>query len=130
MGVGVDCVQLLIQSSLAAGLIDDPDAAGKYTCDWHLHRGEEKYLAGLERFAARVDDLELQLIDRPKDFTVDKGNILMWRVGRTFSHSAIVTDWPYIIHSYLPSSIVEEVSIMGTPMAERPMRVYSYWGKR
>lgn len=130
LGAGCDCVQLLIQSSLAAGLIDDADAAGKYTCDWHLHRSEERYLEGLERFAARVDDSEDKLIDRPRDFTAETGDILMFQVGRTFSHSAIVTGWPYIIHSYLPSIIVEEVSILGTPMAERHMRVYSYWGKR
>lgn len=130
IGVGCDCVQLLIQASLAAGLIDDPDAAGRYTCDWHLHRGEERYLAGLERFSVRIDEDDLPLKDRPKDFTVEMGDILMWRVGRTFSHSAIVTSWPFIIHSYLPSIIVEEVTVHGTPMAERPMRVYSYWGKR
>jgi predicted AAA+ superfamily ATPase len=51
----------------------------------------------------------------------------MWRVGRTFSHGGMVTEWPYIIHSYLPSSIVEEVDARHTPMGHRPMRVYSYW---
>ena len=126
LGVGIDCAQLLLQVFAAAGLIDDFDPE-IYTCDWHLHRSEEKYLATIESYAHRTDDSELSLNNRP-DLFVETGDILMWRVGRTFSHSAIVINWPFIIHSYLPSMIVEEVDVRGTPMADRPMRVYSYWG--
>lgn len=126
LGSGVDCAQLLLQSFQAAGLVEDFDP-GMYEVDWHMHRDEEKYLATIERWCHRVDVIEVPSRFR-MDFNPLPGDILMWRVGRTFSHSAIVTSWPFIIHSYLPSSIVEEVDLRGTPMAKRSMRHYSFWG--
>lgn len=127
LGVGIDCAQLLLQTFLSAGLIDDFEP-GQYSSDWHLHRGEERYLEVIERYAHQVDFDETPIEHRSKDFSVEIGDILMWRVGRTFSHSAIVTEWPFIIHAYLPSNIVEEVDVRRTPMSFKPVRVYSYWG--
>jgi len=126
LGSGVDCAQVLSESFFGAGIVERFDV-GKYNFDWHLHRNEEEYLAVIERYCQRIDDNELPLRDRP-GLIVKPANILVWRVGRTFSHGALVTDWPNMIHSYFQSSMVEEVSIVGTPMAKRPMRVYSYWG--
>lgn len=129
LGVGIDCARLLLEAFAGAGLIErfEPDA---YSCDWHLHRSEERYLQTIERYAARIDVNEESIKDRQKAFHVQPADILMWKVGRTFSHSAIVTEWPFIIHAYLPSRIVEEVDVRNTDMAERPCRVYSYWGTR
>jgi cell wall-associated NlpC family hydrolase len=129
LGVGVDCAQLLLQAFAGAGLID-PFEPGSYSCDWHLHRSEEKYLEVIESYARLIDPNEAPIEHRGPDFSVEVGDILMWRVGRTFSHSAIVTEWPFIIHAYLPSSIVEEVDVRHTPMSHRPVRVYSYWGQQ
>jgi cell wall-associated NlpC family hydrolase len=129
LGEGVDCAQLLLQTFVGAGLIP-PFEPNSYSPDWHLHRSEEKYLEVIERYAHQVDFNELPLQQRDQGFNVAMGDILMWRVGRTFSHSAIVTEWPFIIHAYLPSRIVEEVDVIGTPMAVRPVRIYSYWGTR
>lgn len=128
LGSGVDCAQLLSESFFGAGLVDRFDV-GKYNHDWHLHRNEEKYLEVVETYCRRIDDTEASLRDRP-DLWVAPADILVWRVGRTFSHGALVTEWPYIIHSYFPSNMVEEVSIIGTPMAKRPMRIYSFWGTK
>ena len=127
LGVGVDCAQLLLQAFADAGLIA-PFDPGEYNCDWHLHRSEERYLKTIEEYATQVDPDETPLSQRKPLPLIKPGNILMWRVGRTFSHSAIVTEWPFIIHAYLPSRIVEEVDVRGTPMAERPIRIFSYWG--
>jgi NlpC/P60 family putative phage cell wall peptidase len=129
IGVGVDCAQLVLQAFAAAELIDHFEP-GSYSPDWHLHRSEEKYLEVVERYASLVDSSEVAINDRGEDFRVEDGDILMWRVGRTFSHSAIVSSWPFIIHAYLPSRIVEEVDVRGTPMSERPVRIYSYWGSQ
>lgn len=128
LGVGVDCARLLLEVFAGAELIDVFEP-GSYSCDWHLHRGEEKYLEVIERYAKQIDPNETPIEERAKDFRAETGDILMWRVGRTFSHSAIITEWPFIIHAYLPSSIVEEVDVRGTPMSHRPVRVYSYWGQ-
>lgn len=128
LGVGVDCALLLREAFAGAGLIDTFDP-GNYTGDWHLHRGEEKYLATVEAYATLISSESNTSIDQlPEELYFDPGTILLWQVGRTFSHSAMVTRWPFIIHSYLPANMVEEVDVRHTPMSARPMRAYSYWG--
>lgn len=130
LGAGIDCAWLLLEAFAGAGLIERFDP-GVYNCDWHLHRGEERYLETIRRYATLLNQGdETPIQSRKETFYAEPGDILMWRVGRTFSHSAIVTEWPFIIHAYLPSSIVEEVDVLNTPMAERPVQVYSYWGTR
>jgi cell wall-associated NlpC family hydrolase len=129
IGEGVDCVQLLVQSFSGAGLIDVPQIE-RYSIDWHMHRNEEKYLDGIEQYASLIDASESPLELRDTDFYVKPADILVFRVGRTFSHGAIVTSWPFIIHAYQPSNIVEEVDVRHTPMSHRPVRIYSYWGTR
>jgi len=122
-GAGVDCGQLLVACFAAAGYMEDFDP-GYYTSDWHLHRDVDLYLQLVEKYMDRAEgDNDLPLADR-KDFRANPGDVLMFRVGRVYSHGAIVTDWPNIVHSYLPSEMVEEVSLINTPMSVRPMRRY------
>ena len=128
LGAGVDCAQLVLEAFAGAGIIGR-FSAGEYNHDWHLHRGEEKYLEVIESYCHRIDGSEEALIDRVNPPCLP-GDLLMFKVGRTFSHAAIITDWPQIIHSYFPARMVEEVSIHGTPMALRPMRIYSYWEQK
>jgi len=131
-GAGVDCGQLILAAFEEAGAIPHVDA-GYYTCDWHLHRSEERYLGFVEAYLSRADEVygERSLADRVREdplYAIAPGDVLVWRVGRCYSHGGIVTDWPRFVHAYLPSGIVEEVSLLGTPMAERPMRVYTFGG--
>lgn len=128
IGSGVDCAQLLACAFVEAGVLA-PFIPDRYASDWHLHRGEEKYLGEIERYASLIDPDRRPLRERDPDFNVLPGDILMFRNGRTFSHSAMVTCWPKVIHAYAMSEIVEEVNIRGTIMAEKPMLVYSVWGK-
>lgn len=126
LGVGVDCARILIEVYASAGLIERFDP-GKYTRDWHLHRNEERYLATIERFAGSpIKEGSIHEWD-DGSYKPLTGDILVWRVGRTFSHSAIVTEWPFVVHASAPSEIVEEVSVMGTIVFNRPVKVYSLW---
>ena len=125
-GHGCDCAQLLVNAFAGAGLMDLFEPA-VYSMDWHLHRGEEKYLGEVEQRLHRVDDDERPYVSRPKGTSFEPGDVLMFRLGRTFSHSAMVTQWPYVIHAYAPSQIVEEVDMRGTPLDSRPLRVYTFW---
>lgn len=131
-GAGCDCGQLIIASFVEAGAVPDFDP-GYYTTDWHMHRSEERYLGFVEKHLERQDEVygERSLAERVLEdplYTVAPGDVLVWRVGRTYSHGGLVTGWPNLAHAYLPSGIVEEVSLFGTPMAERPMRVYTFGG--
>lgn len=84
-GAGVDCAQILIAVYTEAGVIDEFDP-GEYPPDWMMHRSEERYLGFVLDRAAQVDD--------PLP-----GDVALYKVGRCFSHAAIVVGWPQIIHA-------------------------------
>lgn len=130
--VGADCGQVIIAAFEEAGAVPHIET-GAYTMDWHLHRDEERYLGFVEQYLTRADEVygEATLAERVlKDpsYAIAPGDVPVWKVGRTFAHGGIVTEWPKFVHAYLPSGIVEEVSLIGTPMATRPMRVYTFGG--
>jgi len=129
-GSGVDCARILIEVYAEAGLIERFDP-GKYTRDWHLHRDEERYLGTIESFCGppikEGTSLHLWEAEGYKPLMAD---ILVWRVGRTFSHSAIVTEWPFVIHASAPAERVEEIQVsegVRNATHSRPVRVYSFW---
>lgn len=110
-GGGVDCAWLLIEVYAAAGLIDRFDP-GEYPMDWMMHRDEERYLYWLEKFGHRVD-------------TPQPGDAAVWRFGRTFSHGAIVVEWPTIIHARRKASIVTLDDAAQDERAGREVRFYT-----
>ncbi len=87
-GSGVDCLTLLAEAYAEAGVVAPIDIP-YYPHDWHLHRGEERYLAGLLCHASEIEGPPLP------------GDIALWKFGRCFSHGAIVVEWPVIIHAYV-----------------------------
>lgn len=125
---GIDCAHFLLEAHVGAGLIERFETE-HYPADWALHRDEERFLAKIEEYAPRVDDSEASIRSRGPDFRVLPGNVLIWKHGRTFSHGAIVTLWPMIIHANAQAGCVLEESVMGGILEEKPMRVYSYWGR-
>lgn len=86
-GAGVDCAQLLIGVYSACGLIPAAFDVADYPMDWHLHKDEERYLNHVIAHAHPVDE--------PLP-----GDVVLFQFGRTVSHGAIVSEWPFIIHAY------------------------------
>jgi cell wall-associated NlpC family hydrolase len=125
-GAGVDCAYLILESFAGAKVADWFDL-GIYNNDWHLHRKEEKYLEVIEAYMGLISDHPKGL---PKDFTADPGDVICFKVGHTFSHGAIVTKWPFIIHASLPARMVEETQLVGNSMiCDLHIRRYSFWRK-
>ncbi|MBU3640021.1 NlpC/P60 family protein [Polynucleobacter sp. AP-RePozz3-80-G7] len=91
-GAGVDCATLLCEVYETVGLIPHVDP-GYYTPDWHLHRAEEKYLGWLYQYGTEIDKPE-------------PGDVAIWKIGRCFSHGAIVVNETTIIHSHLGQGVV------------------------
>jgi cell wall-associated NlpC family hydrolase len=88
-GAGVDCGQLLIAVYNGAGLVG-PLNTGAYPADWMLHRHEELYLSWVEAYMSEV----------PSPMP---GDAAVWRIGKCFSHGAVVVDWPKVVHAYRPA---------------------------
>lgn len=111
-GVGVDCAQLLAAVYEEAGLIPHVET-GHYPPDFMLHRGEERYLGWILKFA------------RPVESPLP-GDVVLYRWGRCLAHGAIVVEWPRIIHAFLGQGVVWGEGDQGR-LADRERRFYTLW---
>jgi NlpC/P60 family putative phage cell wall peptidase len=112
-GRGVDCAMLLVRIFVDCGLVPPFDPR-PYPPDWHLHRAEERYLAGITRHARPVE--------RP-----ETGDIALYRYGRCFSHAALALDWPLVVHAFIHEGCV--LADAGkAPFAGRRAAYFSFWG--
>jgi len=110
-GAGVDCLMLLAEVYERAGVachIEPPF----YVPDWHLHRDAERYMEGLLFYARPIDGSPLA------------GDIALFRFGRTFSHGAIVVEWPRLIHAYWAIGVVWGDAAL-YPLKGREVRFFS-----
>jgi hypothetical protein len=125
-GHGVDCAQVLIAAFVEAEMVEDFNP-GYYTMDWHLHRNEERYLSFMETYLERIDEGEDQrsVLERPL-WVPPPASVIAIRVGRTFSHGALVTQWPNVIHANVHDGCVVETTVRGTVMETRPLRTYAH----
>jgi len=95
-GAGVDCGMLLIAVYREAGLIPDFPVA-HYSYQWHLHRSRELYLEYLRQFGREIPEAEQ-----------GPGDVVIWKLGRVFSHAAIIIEWPHVIHAVNGPGVVFE----------------------
>jgi NlpC/P60 family putative phage cell wall peptidase len=107
---GVDCLMLLAEVYETAGVVGHL-APPFYVPDWHLHRNAERYVEGLLAYA------------RPTDQPLP-GDIAVFRFGRTFSHGAIVTEWPRLVHAYWQQGVVAGAATL-YPLKNRPVRFFT-----
>ena len=118
-GVGVDCCMLLVRVYCDLELMPPVDPR-PYAPDWHLHRGEERYLEGV---LARAREVAAPL----------PGDAMLFRWGRTMSHGGIVTAAAplAIVHAYAPARCVTEDEVARNAMLADPRRLprfFSLWG--
>jgi cell wall-associated NlpC family hydrolase len=97
-GLACDCAQLPAAVFEAVGII--PHVELQYSPQWMMHRDEELYLDEIRRWAREID---------PE--TVKPGDLVVWKFGRTFSHSAIVIEAPLVIHSAVRGSAVFQMNM-------------------
>jgi cell wall-associated NlpC family hydrolase len=94
-GAGADCAMLPLAVYRAVLGLHAPPLP-KYVAEWHLHREEEKYLGYVR---------ELGGIEIPFE-QLQPGDFALWRVGRVYSHGAIVIAWPKVLHAINPRGVV------------------------
>lgn len=87
-GVGVDCGMLLIGVFSEAGVIKKFDP-GYYAPDWHLHRGNEKFLEFVERYADRM----------PSEYEMQPGDVVVLKYGRRHAHGGVMLGADQFIHA-------------------------------
>lgn len=111
IGAGVDCAMLLVRVFVAAEVIKAFDPR-PYPIDHMLHSDEERFLGWLEKHADPVNT------DHPQP-----ADVLVYRVGRCYSHGAIVTQWPYILHAFRDERAVVISRFDAGRLASKPYKV-------
>ncbi|MFZ0051758.1 MAG: hypothetical protein WAK96_08260 [Desulfobaccales bacterium] len=118
---GVDCAMLLLEVFREAGLIKNDNPISYYSPQWHLHRGEEKYLQTILAFGGREIASPLH------------GDLAMWKIGRAYSHGAIVLLWPCIIHAAVPpigACILDNAMSSALHLTKYPVKFFTAWPEK
>lgn len=116
-GVGVDCAMLPAAVYAEVGLI--PDMAPEYPPDWMMHRDEERFLSFVIPHAREIDQSEAK-----------PGDLVIWKFGRTYSHSAILIEAPVVLHAVMRGAAVVRGDIeRDSDLAGRPRRFFTLFGK-
>jgi cell wall-associated NlpC family hydrolase len=109
---GADCAMFPVAVFKQCSVLPASYRPPEYSSQWHLHRSEELYLREIKRFANEIAGPPL-----PADFVV-------FKFGRTFSHGAIVLDWPLIIHSYIPHGVTLADALCDGAIIGREMKFF------
>ncbi len=117
-GIGVDCAQLVLGVYENVGLVA-PFDTGDYPMDWALHRDDERYLGIISRLAGPIE---------PE--AAKPGDVVLFKFGRAFSHGAIITERPQIVHANRSDgAVVYGDLIADTALASREQVFFSYWAR-
>lgn len=119
-GVGVDCAMLLVEVYKSAGLISLDLDPRPYSPEWHLHRGEEKFLGWLLQYGQEIA-------------TPRSGDVAVWKFGRAFSHGAVVvSDFENndatIVHAYKDARVVTLGNLSEALLASRARKFFAIKG--
>ncbi len=121
-GVGVDCGQFPLATYEAVGLIPHVEPA-RYSAQFALNKDREWYLETCQQYGKELPEGKLP----------QRGDFVIFKVGRVFSHGAIVVNWPHIIHSLSGVGVITDKadSSWFTHMKDgtlRPRKFFTAWG--
>lgn len=113
-GVAGDCTFFAVVYE-EAGLIP-PVAIAPYSPQAHLHRESRIYIETVRRFAVEVD-------------TPRPGDVVLYFIGRDYSHGGVVVDWPHIIHGDIEAgAIVLADGAQGRLAQAKDRKFFSFTG--
>lgn len=111
-GIGIDCAQTILYSYAAAGIALDikPDQCSS---NWFMHHTDDRFIAPIRTIAHEVESPE-------------SGDCVLFFIGQSWAHAAIVTKWPMAIHSKWNSG-VQFVDCSQRELAILPKLFFSPW---
>jgi cell wall-associated NlpC family hydrolase len=121
---GTDCAMVLVGIYQNVGLVPKDFDPRPYPPQWHVHQSDEKYLEQALQFVTEVA--------APPARTPKPGDVVLFRLGRVYSHGAIIIDWPEIIHAVGGNKVCREDLSKNTTGKRAlwllPKRFFSFWG--
>ena len=121
-GGGVDCAMLLVRSAVDTGLVPPFDPR-PYPPQWHLHRDEERFLAIVGRLGREVQREAIP------------GDVIVYRVGRCFSHGGVIIEGDHVLHAYYKTGHVAISPLHEAQLARlkdgrpRPFKLFDLWAR-
>jgi cell wall-associated NlpC family hydrolase len=109
---GVDCVTLLILVFRTVGLVPADFNPGYYSTDWYLHKSEELYMGGVEKYARRLMNVT----------EAQPGDVALYKIGRCVSHGGILIGDGLLVHANRKARQVEI-----TELRALEHYLHSYW---
>jgi len=114
-GAGVDCAQLLRAVLVNLGARIRP--TDHYPPDWHLHRGEERFLGFVLEYCREIQEAQLE-----------PGDILLWRIGRCYSHGGFFIGAGEIVHAIVAEGKVRRARLDEGELGWRERRAFRWSG--
>jgi cell wall-associated NlpC family hydrolase len=121
-GHGVDCSMLLYEVYRRAGVDFGSLEPGFYSCQWFLHSSEEIYLNAIRAYAGEVPG--------PPERNPKPADAMLCRymdIGNVFNHSAIVIDWPTVIHVLDGGTVQWANTDVDLPLKNVTKKLFSLW---
>lgn len=91
---GCDCLTFLAGVFQGVGILPADFPIPDYPHDFHQHSAVEYYLLGKDGTPGMLQFCN-EIEGPPKS-----GDIVLWKFGQSFSHAAVVIEWPTIIHAF------------------------------
>jgi cell wall-associated NlpC family hydrolase len=112
---GVDCSGFLMDVYRRAGVIPDPIGIIIKPGHWFLHSKNEHYLDQVRRYFREIDG------------PPGPGDIAMYKTALSFSHSAIVVDWPTVVHPLWGRCVTTEDASRCCLLIRAPRKFFTFW---
>jgi cell wall-associated NlpC family hydrolase len=119
---GVDCAMFPLAVYQECGVLPAEFEPPDYSMQWHLHRSDELYLQALGPVMREITGLANVVSGRP--WKPNPADFVIFKFGRTFSHGAIVVEWPLIIHSYIPHGVQLGNALQDGELIGREMKFF------
>lgn len=110
-GLAADCAMFPLAVYQTVGVLPEIEV-GYYSPQWHLHHSEELYMNRVLSLGACLTD------------ALDEGNFVLWQIGRTYSHGAIIIRWPIIIHALVRQTVQLADATNDATVCRRPFKVF------
>ncbi len=123
-GAGVDCAFYPCRVYQSAGLIPKEFKPPKYSSQqWmnkpklnHRHVVDTTYLDTLLQFAVEITEAE-----------VKPGDLVLYKVIHSWTHGAIVVDWPnYVLHPLVGRGVIGSHGTKEGFLLNRPRRFFTF----
>lgn len=111
-GLGCDCAQLILASYAAADIALDIQPA-QCSRDWFAHAEDRRFIDPMRAIAREVE------------FPLP-GDCVLFFIGKSWAHAAIVTQWPMVVHSKWNSG-VQFCDASQYELAKLPKLFFSPW---